>query len=264
MDSLRQIANELEWSNYARTAYFATVVPGLEVRISNEVILITDPTVPMTDGNHAALLRATPDRADALIERIIQHYRDAGQKPCVVISPSCAPDDLPERLQAHGFTQYGDVEYWLTLLNPWYAEMLHGPSNVTVRQIGQDEVSAFCQVMAQAYKMPEDALPVLEHAFGYINDLPGIHNYVAYLEGKPVGCISLFTYLGHSALGSAGVLPGVRNAGVAFALTAHAYQDWKKEGSHTAVFQTVLPKLERMLRIGGCQRVFTRTYYIVE
>jgi len=264
MDNLRQLANELEWSNYARTAYFATVVPGLEVRISHEVILITDPAVPMTDGNHAAMLRATPDRADALIERIIQHYRDIGQKPYVVVSPGCTPDDLSERLQMHGFSQYGDIEYWLTLKNPWYAEVLRAPGNVLVRQIGNDQVPVFCRVMSEAYQMPEDTLPVLEHAFGYINDLPGIHNYVAYLEGKPVGCISLFTYLGYSALGSGGVLPGARNAGVAFALVAHAYQDWKKEGSNVLVLQTVLPKLERMLRIGGCQRVFTRTHYILQ
>jgi len=264
MDTLRQIAHELEWANYARTAYFATVVPGIEVRISNEVILITDPAMPMTDGNHAAMLRATPDRADDLIQRVIRHYQDAGQKPCVVISPSCTPDDWAQRLQAHGFTQYGDIEYWLTLKNPWYAEMLRGPSAVTVREIGQDEVPVFCRVMAEAYKMPEDAIPLVEHAFGHINDLPGIRNYVAYLEGEPVGCASLFTYLGYSALGSAGVLPGARNAGVALALALHGYQDWKKQGSNVLVVQTVLPKLERMLRIGGCQRVFTRTYYILQ
>ncbi len=50
MNDERQIANELEWSNYARTAYFATVVPGLEVNISSEVILMTDPAVPLVDG----------------------------------------------------------------------------------------------------------------------------------------------------------------------------------------------------------------------
>jgi hypothetical protein len=59
------------------------------------------------------------------------------------------------------------------------------------------------------------------------------------------------------------VLPGARNAGAAFALAARAYQDWKTEGSQTMVFQTSLPKLERMLRIGGAQRHFSRTYYIL-
>jgi len=263
VENLRQVAQELEWSNYARTAYFATVVPGIEIRISAEAIIITDSEIPLVDGNHAAMLRTTPDRADVLIERIIKHYQQRGLKPYVIISPSCTPDDLPQRLQAHGFVQYGDTEYWLTLKNPWYAEMLRAPGNVTVREITQDEILDFCQVMVEAYGMPADVLPILDHNFRYINDLPGVHNYLAYMDGKPVGCISLFSYLDSSALGSGGVLPGARHASVAIALVVRAYQDWKKEGHRMMVLQTVLPKLERMLRIGGCQRRFTRTYYVL-
>jgi len=264
VDKSRQFAQELEWSNYARTAYFATVVPGVEVRISSEVILITDPEVPLVDGNHAAMLRTTPDRADALIERIIKHFQDRGLKPYVVLSPNCTPDDLPQRLEAHGFTQYGDPEHWLTLKKPFYAEAIRGSSKVTVREIGAEGIPDFCRVMVAAYNMPEEVLSILDRSFRYINDLPGIHNYVAYVNGEPVGCASMFSYLGYGASGSMGMLPGVHHTGAAFALFARGYQDWKKDGNKVMVFQTVLPKLERMLRIGGCERVFTCTYYVLE
>ncbi len=258
---MHRLANELEWSNYARTAYFATSVPGVEICVSSEVILITDPLVPLVDGNHAAMLRTATARADALIERIIRHYKDRGLVPYVVISPGCTPVDLPERLQAHGFAPYGETEYWLTLENPWYAEALRGPGNISVREIGGDEIETFCKVMATAYGMPDDVIPILYHGFGTINELPGMHNYLACLDGKPVGCASLFSYLGYGALGSAGVLPGARRAGVALALAARGYEDWKKDGDKVLVIQTVMPKLERMLRIAGCRRAFTRTYY---
>jgi hypothetical protein len=264
MDKSRQFAMELEWSDYARTAYFATVVPGVQVCISSEVILTTDPEVPLREGNHAAMLRTTPDCTDALIERVVKHYRECGLKPCVVISPNCAPDDLPQRLQAHGFAQDGDTEYWLTLKDPLYAEALHGFGPVTIHEIGRDGVPDFCQVMVKAYEMPEGTAPLLDHAFGYITGLPGVHNYVAYVNGEPVGCASLFSYLGYGALGSVGVLPGARHLGAAFALAARGYQDWKKDGNKALVLQTMLPKLERLLRIGGCRRVFTRTYYTLE
>ena len=202
MDKSRQFVQELEWPNYARTAYFATVVSGAEVSISSEVILVTDPEVPLMDGNHAAMLRTTPDRADALIERITRHYQERGLQPAVVISPACAPDDLPQRLEAHGFTQYGEVERWLTLEKPFYADALRPSKNVVVREIGLEELPDFCRVMVTAYEMPEDVMPILVRNFGPINDLPGIHNYLAYLDGEPVGCMSMFSYLGHGALGS--------------------------------------------------------------
>jgi hypothetical protein len=263
VDKSRQFVQELEWPNYARTAYFATVVSGAEVSISSEVILVTDPEVPLMDGNHAAMLRTTPDRADALIERITRHYQERGLQPAVVISPACTPDDLPQRLEAHGFTQYGEVERWLTLEKPFYADALRPSKNIVVREIGLEGIPDFCRVMVTAYEMPEDVMPILVRNFGPINDLPGIHNYLAYLDGKPVGCMSMFSYLGHGALGSGGVLPEARRADVAFSLAIRGYEDWKKDGNKVMVFQTLLPWLERLLRIGGCKHQFDRTYYVL-
>lgn len=264
MDDMIRAARELEWSEYARTAFFATVIPDVEVRISSEVILVTDPQMPMVEGNHAAMLRTTPDRADALIERIIQHYQDRDLTPYVAISPNCSPDDLPQRLLAHGFKQHAEPEQWLTLKDAWYAEALRGSNQIAVREIGQDGLVDFCQVMVTAFDLPPEVVPLLTRHFGDINDLPGVHNYVAYLEGKPIGCMSLFSYIGYSVVGSAGVLPGLRHTGAAFSLIAQCYQDYKKSGSKVLAFQTMLPKLARMFRIGGCKHIFTRTYYALE
>jgi hypothetical protein len=263
MDNLQQIAQELEWANYARTAYFASVVPGPEVRISSEIILITDPSVPMTDSNHAALLRTTPERADALIERVIRHYREVGQKPCMVLSANCSPDDLPQRLLARGFVQYGGEEYWTMLQDRTFAESLQGPENIPVRQASAEDMPDFCQVMIAAFDMPQDTLPILHHAFGLINDLPGIHNYVAYLDVKPIGCASLFSYLGIGALGSMSVIPSARNSGAMWALAARSYQDVKQDNDKAMIFQTPLVWLDRLLQNVGCVRVLTRTYYIM-
>ncbi len=266
MTDLRQLANELEWSNYARTAYFATVVPGVQVCISSEVVLITDPSVPLVDGNHAAMLHATPETVDGLIDRVVRHYQERGLKPHAVVSPGCTPDDLSRRLEAHGFVAQGDPESWLVLRNPLaiapFVEAIPTPNNVMVREIGAADIPVFCRVMAAAFGMPEDALPILYHSFGHINELPGIHNYLAYLDGQPAGCASLFSYLGYGALGSMSVLPGVRHSGVMLALGKHSYLDWKKDGNRVAIFQTALPWLERMLvNTYGCEHVFARTYY---
>jgi hypothetical protein len=259
----RQVANQLEWSNYARTAYFASVVPGLEVGISSEMILITDASVPLMDSNHAAMLHATPGRADDLIERIIKHYQDRGLRPAVVISPGCAPDDLAQRLMAHGFAPKGDHEVWLTLGKPSSFEVLQPSRHVVVHEIGSEEIPQFCRVMAIAFEMPENSIPILVRNFHYINNLPGIHNYLAYVNDEPVGCMSMFSYMGYGALGGAGVIPSARRTGVLFTLAARGYQDWKKDGNKVMVIQTVLPEIERLSHSLGFQRHFTRTYYVL-
>jgi hypothetical protein len=263
LSDVRRVANEFEWSNYARTAYFAAVVPGLEVGISSEMILITDASVPLVDSNHAAMLHSTPDRADDLIERIIKHYRDRGLRPTVVISPGCTPDDLPQRLMAHGFAPKGDHEVWLTLGKPSSFEVLQPSEHVVVRQIGSEEIPAFCRVMAIAFEMPENSVPILAGNLLYINNLPGIHNYLAYVNDEPVGCMSMFSYLGYGALGGAGVISSARGANVASTLAIRGYQDWKKDGNKVLVTQTVLPEMECLLRTLGFQSRFARTYYVL-
>ena len=264
MDNLRVLSHEIEWSNYARSAYFATVVPGVEIRVSNEVILVTDPLVPLVDGNHAAMLNTTLEHADDLIERIIRHYQERSLTPTVVLSPSCSPDDLGQRLLEHGFKPTGESEYWLDLEDASIIEGLKFPADIEVHEIEQAELTDFCQIMAAAFEMPGEIVPILYHNFSFVNELPGIHNYLACVNKKPVGCGSLFSYAGFSSFGSAGVLLEARNYRIGPALIARGYQDWKKDGTKKFLIQTLLPGLDRKLSQVGCRRLFTRSYYVLE
>ena len=257
-------ALDLEWNDYARTAWFASVVPMMEVTISSQAVFLSNSLLPSSDGNHAALLRTSSQDCDALIRRVIEHYQARGVPPCVAVSPSCLPSDLPDRLLAHGFIAHGDPEYWLVLADPTRLENTRGPHNCTVQRVGPHEVSAFCQVMETAFGMPEGASWVLEHVFGPINSLPGIYNYLATLDGQPAGCASLFTYNGFSAFGSGGTLPGMRSLAVGGALIEQVCRDWTAAGRPVMVAQTVLPKLERVFNHIGFRRVFSRSYYILE
>ena len=118
--------------------------------------------------------------------------------------------------------------------------------------------------MAASFEMPEEMIPILYHNFSFVNDLPGIHNYLACVNGKPVGCGSLFSYAGYSSFGSTGVLPEARDYGIGYALYAHGYKEWKKDGTKMFLIQTLVPGLDRKLSQVGCQRLFTRSYYALE
>lgn len=259
-----QLANRLEWANYARNAYFASVVPGMEVTVARNVVLVTNHEVPTVDGNHAAMLRAAPDEADALIDRIVRHYREIGITPYVVLSPGCAPADLPLRLQDKGFKVYGKPETWLDITHLPRAEKLPMPGYLEIHKITSGEMADFCRVIIEAFEMPAEMLPMMLRGFTPINDLEGIDNYLALVNGKPTGCASLYHYLGYTALGSGAVLPGARFMGVGAGLVGYLYREWQKSGSHTLLAQTSLGKLEQILILGGGKKLFTRQYYALE
>lgn len=262
MDNLQETAARLEWANYAQVAYFARAVPGVTVSISSEVVRVTSQRIPMVDVNHAALLRAEPERADDLIREITAQYRDLGIQPCIALSPACAPADLDQRLEAQGYEKQGGPEFWLKLVDTSVVEKLSDPPGICVRQISKEGLPDFCTVMAAAFEMPPESAPMLQEGFEYTSDLPGVRNYVAYADEQPVGCVSMNTYQGYTAIGSGGVLPGARRLGVSYALWKRTYEDWRKLGESEYITQTVLPQLDRLLRIGGCKRLFTRTYYV--
>ena len=255
---------DLEWNDYARSAWFASVVPMMEVRITSEAVYLSNSLAPSIDGNHAALLRASEDTVEDVIDRVIDHYQTLGVPACIAVSPSCRPSDLPQRLEARGFQPHGDPEYWLVLDDATRIAGARGPETACVQPVGPEEVETFCQVMETSFGMPEGASWMLQEVFGRINALPGINNYLAYLDGQPAGCASLFTYNGISAFGSGGTLPGMRSLALGAALIEQVYRDWHAAGRPVMVTQTVLPKLERVFRQIGFRRAFTRTYYIRE
>jgi hypothetical protein len=255
----------LEWANYARTAYFTTVVPSLEVTLSRQVVLVTDPEVPSVDGNHAALLRCLPEEADALLERVVRHYQERRITPYVVLSPACSPSDWPQRLAARGFKPYGGPETWMHIEQATRAERLQVPAYLEIRKVASDaEITDFCRLVLETFEMPEEMLPVMERGLGPINALEGVENYVARIDGKPVGCASLYHYLGYTAMGSAGVLPGMRFMGIAAGLMGHLYRAWKQAGTRMLLVQTSLPKLEQIFTFGGGEKLFERRYYVLE
>lgn len=262
MENPQQTAARVEWANYAQLAFYARAIPGVEVRVNSEVVQVTSSQIPMTEVNHAAMLRVPPERADDLIREITSRYRDLGVQPCVALSPACAPADLEQRLKDQGYEQQGGTEYWVKLVDTSVVESLPYPPGVSVRQIGREELGVFCDVMTRSFEMPPEAAPLLEQNFSYTIDLPGVYFYIAYAGDLPVGCVSMNTTQDYTAVGSGGVLAEHRRTGASYALWKRTYEDWRKQGGSEYIGQTMLPMLERVMRMGGCKRLFTRAYYV--
>ncbi len=93
-------------------------------------------------------------------------------------------------------------------------------------------------------------------------DQPSVHHYIALVDGQPAGIMSLLRHESFGVFGSGGVLPAYRKSGAATNLTIRTATDAKKHGVDTLMGQTKAgTPLERLLRISGFRKVFTRTCY---
>ena len=257
--SIERIA-ALEWANYAAMLSTAQATPGLELHLREDVILTSSRIFPTPDANHACLLRTTPEKVETLIAEVKEYFRSQDLPATIFISPACAPSDLAERLGRLGFIEQEMRETWMTLDHLLDREIPALLPQVTVRPIDQEQVSTFADTFVAAFEMPADFSPylaqLLEHSIG----LPNVHHYLALIDGQTVGTCSLLRSEKIGVLGSAGVMPEHRRGGAATNLAIKAAQDARKQGVDTLMVQTTVGAwLERLLRINGFEKAFTRT-----
>lgn len=253
---------QLEWANYAATARVAQVTPGLHVALRPDVIFTHSEVFPTPDVNHACLLRAAPETADALIAEVVDYFRSRQTPPTVFVSPACTPFDLPDRLMAVGFAPQPTSEAWMVLADLPHADVPTVSPHVVVRQIDPNEALMAAQVFMTAFEMPEDFAPLMAQLIEPSIGLPGIFHYLACVDGKPSGTCTLMCYETWGILGSAGVIPSLRGTRVATSLAAMAVQDALTQGVQTLMLQTAAGTLlERFLRIHGFRTAFIRTGY---
>jgi len=260
-DVIGRIA-ELEWANYAATYTTAQVTPGLDIILRDDVIITSSEVLPFPDANHACLLRATPRAVEGLVDKVEEHFAARGLPATIFISPACTPPDLTEHLSRRGFVKQEEEEAWMVLERLADYELPSPSPKVTVRRIAKDETMTVAEIFMAAFGMPVDFAPYMAQLLEPSVDVPGVYHYVALVDEQPVGTCSLLCYEAFGILGSAGVLPTRRGKGAATSLAIEAATEARRQGVDTLILQTTAgTRLERLLRISGFKRAFTRTCF---
>ncbi len=260
-DEIARIA-AMEWGNYAATLPAAQVTVGLDVVMREDVVITRSELFPSPDANHACLLRATPQTADALIAEVIAYFRSKGLPATVFLSPACTPADLPARLTRQGFVKQEAEEAWIALEQLLDFDIPAPFAHVVVEQVTPENVHTFAKIFLTAFDMPVDFAAYMAQLLAPSLNLPTIHHYLALVDEQPAGVMSLLRYENLGVFGSGGVLPAYRKRGVATNLTIRAAVDARAHGVDTLIGQTKAgTALEQLLCIAGFRRVFTRTCY---
>jgi hypothetical protein len=261
MTTTQRIAT-LERANYAATLPIAQVTPGLDIVLRDDVVITSSEAFPAPDTTHACLLQATAQTVDDLIAEVVAYFQAKGLPTTVFVSPACTPPDLPDRLEDQGLVRQERPEAWMVLDHLQDVELPPLSPKVAVRQIAPEEALTFAQVFMVAFDMPVDFAPYMAQLLAPSIGLPGVHHTIALLGGQPVGTFSLLCYERFGIIGSAGVLPAHRRSGAAHNLAIQAAAEAQAGGIDTLIAQTAAgTSLERLMRISGFQRAFTRTCY---
>ena len=244
----------------------AEVVPGVEVLLRDDIVILSSQSFPSVDINRAYLFRTTSENTDNLIDEVIDFFRERELPAILMVSPACAPDDLPQHLESRGFILQEVDEAWMVLEKLQKFRVPKVDKGVTVKRVeGGEDVAIFSEIMTRAYDMPSDWAPYLTQMLEPTITAPGFTHYLASVKDIPVATLTLMRHKNYVIMGSAGVLPEYRGTRTIYNLAAEVIAEAKRDGVDTIVIQTSLgAKFERYLRIVGFKLAFRRTEYKLE
>lgn len=254
----------LERINYLAMQPMANVTPGVEVLLRPDLILTSSSTYPFPDANHACLLRTDVHKADELIDEVVAYFSARETPPAVLMSPACAPADLPQRLLERGFQKQGEDEAWMVMENLQARKVPKIEMKTVIKAIGRDETSLFAEVMVASYDMPPESVAILTELLTPSVGAPGMTHFLAFLGEKPIATLTLMRHQNYVVVGSAGVLPEYRGGRTMFNMAVKVLAEAKRQGVETLLLQTTLgPVFERFLRICGFAPAFKRSTYML-
>ncbi len=255
---------ELERANYAAMQPMVKVTPGMELIMRPDVLLISNPGLPLPDVNHACLLRTTPEAAPALVDEIITYFHAKEVTPTVYLSPACTPANLDALLVERGFSPQKEQEAWLVMDGAKSVRLAKPSPHVEVRTITKEEVDIFVDVFLRAFDMPLEYAPAMAAAMRPSVQAPGVRHYVAFLDGEPSGVCTALTHQNLAVFGSTGILPVRRGRKVFETLLYDLYTELAPTHLDTGLLQTTAGAIfQRFLHIIGFETVFTRTCYVL-
>jgi GNAT superfamily N-acetyltransferase/ketosteroid isomerase-like protein len=195
---------------------------------------------PHPGSNMTGIVRWTAEEADRRIEEVIAHHRERNIGFQWIVTPADTPTDLRERLERHGLMLAGDAATMARLGLDDLDIPVNPGLSVQTATADDDEATldAIVEICRIGFNWP-DAQAETQRA-GWRERLRNEHireteiDYLACLDGRPVGVARLQLNGGVAYLGGAATLPEFRGRRVYSTLLRRRLEDAHARGYHLA------------------------------
>jgi GNAT superfamily N-acetyltransferase len=219
--------------------------------------------IPVTYLNQIMYTRLADEEVEAQIVAMLDHYRSRDKTQFVWRTwPDTCPEDLGERLLAHGFTARHIVPNMAADLQQ-LADDWPPPAGLTIARIGDAASLTFwAEVVRIVYDTSDDFARFLTHAFSVEVGDPATaaRHYLAWLDGQAVACATLFLGAGVAGIYRVATLPGVRGQGIGGAVVITALREARAAGYRFATLRSSEIAHHLYQRLGFRDEFYTLSY----
>ena len=195
-------------------------LPKVEILDTPEILRVFT-GVPHYAVNGVLRTQIADADVDARIETILDYFRSRNVPMMWSVSLSTRPADLDRHLQAHGLTHLTTMPGMALDLDRLPASVPLPPGAIVKEVTDQDTLAHWAEAVSEGFEMPREVIDVWASATslaGYGEQTP-LRNFIAYLDGEPVGTSTLFLGGGVAGIYSVTVVPTARRQGIGAAIT---------------------------------------------
>jgi GNAT superfamily N-acetyltransferase len=194
--------------------------------------------LPVHFFNGVTSARLDQSRLDAMIEAALAPFQSRNLPMAWLVGPGTRPEDLGQRLEAHGLTRADDTPCMaidIRALAP--PQLLPGVTFVPVT--AEEQVPWFAHAAAVGFGFDSEAEPIFQTltARACLPPDPRWAYHLALLEGAPVATCLTFLHSGVAGLFTISTIPEARGHGIGGEITRHALLNAGSLGYRVAVLQ---------------------------
>lgn len=236
-----------QWANFGRG-------PGGSLHEENGLEWVEAP-VPQLPYN-AVLRTRLEERADELIEDLINRFRERGVQFMWLDHPTAQPDDLAERLEGQGLALVEHGTGMSLDLGSWHPEP-EERREVVYREVTDEEgMRAYEDLITSYWELREESRAYVFGVNRWADEQELGVRWVAYLDERPVGKVYL-SWAGvadTAAIFAVYVHPSARGLGVATRLTQLAIAKAAETGRSRVVLHSSEVAVQLYRRMGFVER----------
>ncbi|MBW4502760.1 MAG: GNAT family N-acetyltransferase [Scytonema hyalinum WJT4-NPBG1] len=233
-----EVVYAIESNMFEHMSYFPLRLSTMKVIDAPDLLLINS-ELPSDTFNFVCRAKFKESDVDSRIKSAIAYFQSRQLPMAWWISPSSQPDNLAERLAAHGL-KHTEEELGMALdLNKLRQNESLSTGLMIRRVTNADELDDYAAVIAANWSPPDTSVVKFYRQAAEIAFRPEspIRFYIGYFNGEPVATSELFLAAGVAGIYNVATLEKFRKCGIGTAITLAALQDAYRVGYQTATLQ---------------------------
>ncbi|HJN57932.1 MAG TPA: GNAT family N-acetyltransferase [Nitrososphaerales archaeon] len=211
--------------------------------------------------NHATSINCSSQEATEVLHRIASRFRRKRIAQCFFFTPLTSPSGFKEILGDNGFKDWD----YLHVMEYTGLDTNLQKNSILVKRVGMESMKKWVRIFSNSFDIPLSQVQEYTVRTRVLFPRSDIDFYIAYVQGKAVGCAALYSKNNVGGIYALGILKEFRDQGVASDMINAIVKRSKERKNDSLILQFLMrDNLEIFYRENGFEKIYSKTIYLLK